>query len=612
MIAAGNGPGTVDTLEETGRTSSASGGGARRAAAALSTRADRSGSSGAVAPIVPLTGSGDESVPILLVDDQPANLDALEASLTTSGCRFVLARTADEALLALLNQDFAAIVLDVMMPGMSGFELATMIKRRQRTQQVPLLFLTARMLDQQDELRGYAVGAVDYLTKPLDPQILRAKLAVFVDLYRKRRALVRVNVELQRQISERQRIAEDLRRMNQELETRVAERTAALADSNRRKDEFLAMLGHELRTPLSALRNAAEALRRRAAESAELQTLQAIMERQVRHLARLTDDLLDVSRLTRGKLTLQTDRLAVADIVGLGVETARPLIEKRGQILTVEMPLQAVYVHGDLARLAQVLSNLLDNASKYSDSGSRIELKVSATGSNVTLRVVDHGMGIERDLLPRIFDLFMQGDHTRSGTEGGEGGLGLGLALARRLVEMHGGTLAAFSEGQGRGAEFTVSLPVVAVVYKADSDADSAGDASSDSGLLPERRVLIVEDNADAAAMLNLMLKEWGQDTRVAHDGPAALELARDFRPQVVLLDLGLPKLHGYEVARRLRQEPWGRKLTVIAITGWGVEKDRMSEEAGVDHRLLKPVDPAALRQLLAMSATVAASPRGR
>src|SRR5688572_12369779 len=263
-------------------------------------------------PIVPPTLPSDEAVQILLVDDQPANLDALEATLASTGCRFVLARSADEALLALLDQDFAAIVLDVMMPGMSGFELASMIKRRQRTQQVPILFLTARMLDQQDELRGYGAGAVDYLTKPLDPQILRAKIAVFVDLYRKRRALARMNVELQRQISERQKVGEALRRANDDLESRVADRTSALAEGNRRKDEFLAMLAHELRNPLSALRTAAEALRLKAPDNAELQSLQGVFQRQVQQLTRLTNDLLDISRITRDKLTLQRGRTTVS------------------------------------------------------------------------------------------------------------------------------------------------------------------------------------------------------------------------------------------------------------------------------------------------------------
>ncbi|HEY6091012.1 MAG TPA: response regulator [Gemmatimonadales bacterium] len=570
-------------------------------------RGDRgSGTGGALAPVLPVTGSGDENVPILLVDDQPANLDALEASLATSGCRFVLARTADEALLALLNQDFAAIVLDVMMPGMSGFELASMIKRRQRTQQVPLLFLTARMLDQQDELRGYAVGAVDYLTKPLDPQILRAKLAVFVELFKKRRALMRMNVELQRQITERQRMAEDLRRANQELETRVAERTAALAESGRRKDDFLAMLGHELRTPLSAIRSAAEALRLRAAESAELQTLQAILERQVRHLTRLTDDLLDISRLTRDKLTLQTERVPLAEIVGMAVEAVRPHIEKRGHRLTVDIPGHAVYVHGDMARLSQVVSNLLDNAAKYSEPGSSIELRANVSGGQVMVRVIDYGMGIDRDLLPKVFELFTQGDHSNAG---GHTGLGLGLALARRLAEMHGGTLSAFSAGPGRGSEFVLTLPVVAVVYG--SDGEPTSDEPGPTDPLPSRRVLVVEDNTDAATLLNVMLQQWGQETRVVHDGPAALDVAKDFRPHVVLLDLGLPKLHGYEVARRLKQEPWGRKATVIAVTGWGLDRDRMSEEAGIDHRLLKPVDPQALHALLAGASRAAGRASG-
>src|SRR5688572_2679680 len=223
-------------------------------------------------PIVPPTLPSDEAVQILLVDDQPANLDALEATLATNGCRYVLARSADEALLALLEQDFAAIVLDVMMPGMSGFELATMIKRRERTRHVPILFLTARMLDQGDMVRGYTVGAVDYLMKPIEPQILRGKIAVFVELFRKRRALARMNLELQRQIGERQRVGEALERANAELETRVSERTSALAEANRRKDEFLAMLAHELRNPLSALRTACEALKLKAPNDADVQS----------------------------------------------------------------------------------------------------------------------------------------------------------------------------------------------------------------------------------------------------------------------------------------------------------------------------------------------------
>src|SRR5712671_2841670 len=541
--------------------------------------------------IPPLLAGGDDSAPILLVDDQPANLDALEASLATTGCKFVLARSADEALLALLDQDFAAIVLDVMMPGMSGFDLATMIRRRERTRQVPILFLTARMLDQQDELRGYGTGAVDYLTKPLDPQILRAKIAVFVDLYRKRRALSRMNLELQRQIGERQRMSDELARMNAELETRVGERTAALAEAGRRKDEFLATLAHELRTPLSALRTASEALRLKAPESADILMLQGVFQRQVQQLTRLTNDLLDVSRITRDKLTLQRRQVAITDVIDSAIETVRPLLEKQNQTINVVAPSDAVHVDGDPARLSQVLANLLDNAARYSSPGGRIDLTTELSGPHVLIKVADKGIGIERELLARIFELFVQGQKPQPD----EGGLGIGLPLARRLTEMHGGSLTAYSPGPGLGSEFVVQLPTLL----GGESADRTSARPSAPAKLARQRVLIIEDNQDTAAMMDIMLKEWGQETRVAHDGPSAIEVAKKFRPQVVLLDVGLPKLHGYEVARRLRQQEWAQDAHVVAITGWGLEADRLGEAAGIDHRLLKPVDPETLHSLL-------------
>jgi signal transduction histidine kinase len=539
----------------------------------------------------PLPG-GDDAVPILLVDDQPANLDALEASLATSGCRFVLAKSADDALLALLDQDFAAIVLDVMMPGMSGFDLATMIKRRERTRQVPILFLTARMLDKQDELRGYSVGAVDYLTKPLEPQILRAKIAVFVELYRKRRALARMNLELQRQIGERQKVSEQLETANEELETRVTERTGALAEANRRKDAFLAMLAHELRNPLSALRTACEALRLKAPDNADLQTLQGVFQRQVQQLTRLTNDLLDVSRITRDKLALQRRRVAISEVIDTAIETVRPLLARRHQQIESDVPPRALLVDGDPIRLAQILTNLLDNAARYSSEQTKIELTVTVSGPYVLIRVRDEGAGIERELMPRVFELFVQGQKQPLA---GEGGLGIGLPLARRLAEMHGGTLTGYSAGAGKGSEFTLQLPILAV-----SEAEQSEARGNAPAPLARQRVLIVEDNRDTASMMNLMLTEWGQETRIAHDGASALDMANEFRPHVVLLDVGLPKLHGYEVARRLRQQEWARDTYVIAITGWGLEADRHGEAAGIDQRLLKPVDPEALHGLLA------------
>jgi signal transduction histidine kinase len=467
---------------------------------------------------------------------------------------------------------------------------------------VPILFLTARMLDTQDELRGYSVGAVDYLTKPLDPQILRSKIAVFVELFRKRRALSRVNLELQRQISERQRMSDALQRANAELETRVAERTAALAEAARRKDEFLAMLAHELRNPLSALRTATEALRLKAPDNPEVQTLQGVFQRQIQQLTRLTNDLLDISRITRDKLTLQRRQVTVSEVVDCALETVRPFVTKRQQTVNVIVPNGVVHVDGDATRLAQIVANLLDNAARYSSEGSRIDLVAELSGPHILIKVRDQGAGIERELLPRIFELFVQG---QKAPHGGEGGLGIGLPLARRLTEMHGGTLTAYSAGPGRGSEFVVQLPVLNPVERSRIISDAHAPSAH---ALPRRRVLIVEDNHDTAEMMDVMLKEWGQETRVAHDGAAALEIANDFRPQVVLLDVGLPKLHGYEVARRLRQQAWARQTFVVAITGWGVEADRQSEAAGIDLRLLKPVDPEALRRLLAGSPPASAS----
>jgi signal transduction histidine kinase len=557
------------------------------------------------APEAFLPAAGDEAVPILLVDDQPANLDALEATLATSGYRFVLARSADEALLALLDQDFAVIVLDVMMPGMSGFDLAQMIKRRERTRQVPILFLTARMLDQQDELRGYGTGAVDYLTKPIDPQILRSKIGVFAELFRKRRALTRINLELQRQIGERQRMGEALRRANEELESRVSERTAALAEGNRRKDEFLAMLAHELRNPLSALRTATEALRLKAPNNADLQVLQGVFQRQLQQLTRLTNDLLDVSRITRDKLTLQRTRITLAEIIENAVETVRPLLEKRNQAVNVTVPPGTISLDGDLARLAQAFANLLDNASRYSAPGGRIDLTAEQSGRDLLVKVVDKGAGIELELLPRIFELFVQGQKAPFSAEGG---LGIGLPLARRLIEMHGGMLTAYSAGPGRGAELVAHLPVLSAETATPGSATKPDRATR----LATQRVLIIEDNHDTAAMMDLLLTEWGLETRVVHDGTSAVDVANEFRPQVVLLDIGLPRLHGYEVARRLRQQDWAKDAHVVAITGWGLEADRQGEAAGIDHRLLKPVDPETLHALLVEMQRTAGVPQQR
>jgi len=381
------------------------------------------------------TGSRNP-VNLLLVDDQPANLEALTATLESSGCGFVLARSADEALLALLDQDFAGIILDVQMPGMSGIELAKLIRKRRRSQHVPILFLTAHMLDETDELVGYSVGAVDYLTKPIKPEILRSKVAVFIDLFRK---------------------TQELAELNATLEQRVEERTAALLEADRRKDEFLASLAHELRNPLAALRSAAEVFRIKAPALADLERPQGVIHRQIRQMTRLIDDLLDVSRITRDKLTLQVERTDLRRIINNAVETAQPAISKKEHRLVVDLPKEPVPLDADVIRLAQVFANLLDNAAKYTEPGGSIRLSAQRRNGELHVSIEDNGAGVDPALLPHIFDLFRQAHGT---PDPGYGGLGIGLTLVKRLVEMHHGTVSASSDGPGRGCTVTVRLPV--------------------------------------------------------------------------------------------------------------------------------------------------------
>ena len=536
---------------------------------------------------------GADEARILVVDDQVTNLDLIDTLLTYPDCRLIRAQSADEALLALLQHEFAVIILDIMMPGMNGLELAELIKQRQRTRHVPILFLTAHMVDEIDVLRGYGTGAVDYLTKPVHAEILRSKVAVFLELYRTARALRRANASLRAEIEQRELLSEALVQANHDLERRVRERTQALEHADRRKDEFLASLAHELRNPLAPIRSAAEVLLHERGDGGTGARAREVIVRQVEHMSRLIDDLLDVSRITNDKLVLQTDAIDLGTVVTAAVETSRPLIEERRHRFSVALPAGPVALDADPARLAQVLSNLLTNAAKYTPQGGDICLAVERRARDVLIVVRDNGIGIAPELLPRVFDLFTQGD---AAPDRAGGGLGIGLTLARRLIEMHGGTLEGRSEGPGRGAEFAIRLPIgTGVPGLASAVPDPPGDTP------PSRRILVVDDNEDAAAMLSAMLGTWDQNTRIAHDGLTAIEVAREFRPEIVLLDIGLPRIDGYETARRLRAEPWASGLVIIAVTGWGQDADlERSRLAGFDHHLVKPVNPRQLRALVA------------
>ncbi len=528
------------------------------------------------------TTSRIDRVNILLVDDQPPKLLTYETILSGLGENLIKASSANEALQCLLNNEIAVVLVDVCMPDLDGYELASMIRQHPRHQQTSIIFVSAIMLTEFDRLRGYECGGVDYVPVPVVPEILRAKVSVFAELYRKTRALERLNGELEERVTERTAALEAS--------------TAALQEADRRKDEFLAMLAHELRNPLAPIRTAVQLLRLKELAESQRARARDVIERQVEHLVALINDLLDVSRITRGVIALHREPLLVGDIVARAVEIARPAIDASRHELSIELPVESIAVDGDRTRLVQVIANVLHNAAKFMDPHGRIRLTLARDGMHAVIKVVDTGIGIAPELLPSIFELFTQG-HTRG--DRSEGGLGIGLALIRRLTEMHGGTVTAHSEGPGRGTEVTVRLPVLAASLSIETEAPAAMPLPS----IPSRRILIADDNEDAAESLTLRLQLAGHDVRTAHNGAEALAIAGEFKPQIVLLDLGMPKMDGCETAREMRKRPWGRRATLIALTGWGQQEDRRrTAEAGFDRHLVKPVGEAELFEALASS----------
>ena len=376
--------------------------------------------------------------------------------------------------------------------------------------------------------------------------------------------------------------------------SKIARDITARKEEDRRKNEFLALLAHELRNPLAPLRNGLEVMRLAGDDRTQAEQTRALMERQLEHLVRLVDDLLDVSRISQGKLQLRRERIAVADAVAHALDVCGPGLREYGQELSIQIPDEPIWIDADKTRIAQAVCNLINNAVKYGNPSRPIRLTVERDGRAVAIRVRDEGIGIPHDLQPHIFDMFMQVDRT---IERSRGGLGVGLTIVKRLVEMHGGSVEVRSEGANMGSEFTLRLPIAA----------SAGNGSPESPertlceeVAPRRRILVVDDNVDAADSLAMMLTMMGNEVRVAHDGAAGYDVASAFRPEIVLLDIGMPRLNGYETARRMREQPWGQDMMIAALTGWGqLEDRRKSREAGFDSHLDKPVEPAALNKLL-------------
>ena len=556
----------------------------------------------------PPDGTPEAPVKILLVDDQAGRLLTYRAILEPLGEVLVEARSGVEALRRLMDDDFALILLDVNMPGMDGFETASLIHQHPRFEKTPIIFVTAVNVTDMDRLRGYKLGAVDYVMVPVIPEILRSKVVVLAELHRKRLEVEATNAKLAaanqalqvEQARELEVLNESLRKANAALGSQnvalhaeINERTRVerlLREADRRKDEFLATLAHELRNPLAPLQNALS-VRRLSNPDAD-DELQGMMERQVALLVRLIDDLLDIARISQAKLTLRKHATSLQEIIDSAIETARPAIEQGSHQLSVAMPSEPVHLVADQARLSQVFANLLNNAAKYSDSNGHIKLSACVRGDRVEVEVCDAGIGLEPAHVDRIFDMFSQVETSVDRTHGG---LGIGLTLVRRLAEMHDGQVSVSSDGLGRGATFIVALPLErpATLPTVEAVLPESGSAAV------RRRVLVVDDNRDAADTLAMMIEMLGHEVRRLYDPHAVIADIASFHPEVVFLDVGMPGLSGYELAPQLRSLPGLEDVSIVAVTGWGQPEDRRrTQAAGFDEHLVKPPALDAIQRL--------------
>jgi len=625
---------------------------------------------------------------ILLVDDQPARLLTYEAMLNGLGVQCVRALSGREALERLLQQEFAVLVLDVSMPEMDGFELAALIREHPRLERTPIIFVTGVNISELDRLKGYEVGAIDYIQVPVVPEILRSKVALLVELHQRRSQLQALNRALQEartqsdaahanELAEKDALlravfehpnqtttimkamrdasgtivdwayydanANALRLLGRTRDTLigqtvsriVGERSAwtnalctqvlesqqavryetrfervdflntvfpagpdtvissgiditeqrhlqeTLKLADRRKDEFLAMLAHELRNPVAPIRNAAEVLARLVKDD-QPRSLITMIQRQGAHLTRILDDLLDVARITQGRIELKREPLSLAAAIDAAIETVQPQIQAKGHQLTVSRTSLPVLVHADKVRIEQCVTNMLSNAVKYTDPGGEIWVRLYTERSDAVVEVSDNGIGMPAEFLPHVFELFAQSERS---LDRSQGGLGVGLSVCKQLIEMHGGRIRCDSAGVGRGSTFTLRLPILA---------EREATPSKPARTQALERILIVDDNRDAADSLAMYLEIEGHETRVVYSAEEGLQAVARFQPQVVLLDIGLPRMDGYEVARRIRV--MGRPVHLIALTGYGQEEDRQrTAAAGFDVHLTKPVDLALL-----------------
>jgi len=524
---------------------------------------------------------------ILVVDDNAANLLAMESALNVLGCPIVRAQSGEAALRLLLQRDFALVLLDVQMPTLGGFETATMIRERKRSRHTPIIFISAYGRDEQDTLAAYKLGAVDFLFKPIVPEILVSKASVFVELHRRAAQVARQSEYLrmhERREHERT-LEEERRRWDEEALRRQMEE---MANADRRKDEFLAVLGHELRNPLSAIVLGCQLLKRSLASAAGIDAsasrVRDRIERQAQHLHRLVDDLLDLGRINSGKIELKRRTTTVQDIIEQAVETSLPSIERAGHKLIIDVPPSPVTVWADPVRMVQVVENLLSNAARYTDSAGSIHVKSSVRDGEVTIAVSDNGCGISLDLLPNVFDIFVQ-----AGVGAGKHGLGLGLTIVKRLVALHQGTVHAASDGPGKGATFTITLPVG---IKAMDEATTSTPAQAQLPAAPSTAlsIVLVEDNQDILESMRELLLDLGHSVETADNGQSGAELILRLRPDFAIVDLAMPVLDGYALAKRVRSLAGPNGIRLVAMTGFGQEGDLLkAREAGFDAHLVKP-----------------------
>lgn len=703
-----------------------------------------------------LEDAGQDKASILVVDDLPEKLLVLRTVLEELDQNLVFVHSGSDALRAVLQQEFAVILLDVNMPDIDGLETASLIRRHKRSAHTPIIFITA-YADEIQTAHGYSLGAVDYILSPVVPEVLRSKVKVFVELYlmnrrlssqvderialaaaenarhaaeentrrsnflsqasrtlgasldpdiaphellrlmvseiarfaglytidepgdegrmivhdatldsgspivttrvmaqlassmrralrqaMERRARVevheaaveewgasadappgeprlvsavvvpvmlgerctgallvadveeRIDWSALEELASRAAIAFENARLYRSLQAEIVERRQAegkLREANRRKDEFLAMLSHELRNPLAPIRSAVEVIRRLAPPDPKLTWATDVADRQVTQMTRLIDELLDVARISQGKIALQQELLDLRDVLAHGVETVRPFVDARMHTLSQHLPSVPVHVRGDYARLSQVVANLLHNAAKYTEKGGHIELTLGVESGEAVITVADDGIGIEAELLPNVFDLFEQGARS---LDRSQGGMGVGLTLVHRLVTLHDGSIEAASGGHSQGAVFKVRLPCALPMQMPPEPLGV--DHAAHAGM----RVLVVDDNRDAAEMVATVLEMEGHETRAVNDGAQALDCVEQYRPHVVVLDIGLPGIDGYEVARRLRRLPAAREALLIALTGYGQNTDQArARQAGFDHHLVKPADMAVVLSLI-------------